>query len=136
MNELKMSGLVYGEKEILPLLDRHFTAEEGLAPSVRSQVVPVETLKDGSFSKASCVTDTKGFEKMAAYTKKKISRLSAEIQEGITRINPYKLGDRCACDYCSYSGICGFDRKREGYTYRRLKEKSKEEVWREIYGED
>lgn len=136
LKELKMSGLVNGEKEILPLLDRSFEGEEGLLPSVKSQIVPAETLKDGSFSKASSVTDTEGFTKLMEYTKKKIRGFSEEIKAGTTKINPYKLGDKCACDYCSYSGVCGFDRKREGYSYRKLKEYSKDEVWREIYGED
>lgn len=135
LKELKMSGLVNGEDEILPLLDKQFAGEEGLAASVKSQVVPVETLKDGSFSKGSSVVDTKGFEKLISYTEEKIAVLSKEIAEGKTKINPYKLGDRCACDYCNYRGICGFDKKREGFAYRKLKEKSKEEVWREIYGE-
>lgn len=135
LKELKMSGLVNGEKEILPLLDRQFAGEEGLSPSVKSQVVPVETLKDGSFSKGSSVADTEGFERLIAYTEKLVQKLSQEIKEGTTRINPYKLGDKCACDYCSYRAVCGFDKKREGYAFRKLREKSKEEVWREIYGE-
>lgn len=138
LKELKMSGLVNGERKILPLFDKdfEFEGEEGLSPSVKSKVVPVDTLKDGSFSKASSVTDTEGFQKLLHYTEKKIRGLSEEILRGVTKINPYKLGERCACDYCSFHGICGFDRKREEFQYRKLKERSKEEVWREIYGED
>lgn len=134
LKELKMSGLVNGEKEVLPLLDRSFAAEEGVKPSVKSQVVPAETLKDGRFSKASSVTDTRGFEQLIHYTKDKAEQLLAEIKAGETAVNPYKLGDRCACDYCRYRAVCGFDRKQEGYTWRKLEERTKEEVWREIYG--
>lgn len=136
LKELRMSGLVNGEEAVLPLLDHSFAGEEGLNPSVKSRVVPVETLKDGSFSKASSVADSEGFERLMAYTEKKIRELSDEIREGMTQIKPYKLGSRCACDYCSYRAVCGFDKKREGYAFRKLKERSKEDVWREIYGED
>lgn len=135
LKELRMSGLVNGEKDVLPLLDRNFAGKDGLSPSVKSQVVPAETLKDGRLSKASSVADTEGFGRLIAYTKGKVSKLSEEIREGNIEINPYKLGDSCACDYCGYRGVCGFDGKREGYAYRKLKELSKEEAWREIYGE-
>jgi ATP-dependent helicase/nuclease subunit B len=135
LKELRMSGLVNKDEKVLPLLDKSFLGEEGVAPSVKSQVVPAETLKNGDFSASSSVAGTEDFQKLIAFTEEKIKALSEQIKMGSTEINPYKLEKRCACDYCAFLGVCGFDRKREGYHFRKLRSKSKEEVWREINGE-
>ena len=71
---------------------------------------------------------------MMKFTRKKLEVLGNEIISGKTEMNPYQLGDRTACDYCTYKGICKFD-KGLGYGYRKLPKKEKEEVWREINGE-
>ena len=39
---------------------------------------------------------------------------------GEAEASPYMLGDKTACTYCKYKGICGFDEKLPGYEYRKL----------------
>ena len=41
-----------------------------------------------------------------------------------------------ACDFCPYRGVCGFDEKIPGFSYRRLRKRSPEEVLREMREEE
>ena len=70
---------------------------------------------------------------MMKFTRKKLQSLGNEIMQGKIDINPYQLGERNACEYCTYKGICKFD-KGLSYEKRKLEKKSKEDVWREING--
>ena len=38
----------------------------------------------------------------------------------------------CACDYCNYHGICGFDAKLAGNSYRKIWPKTNDDVFSEI----
>lgn len=137
LKELKMNGLVNSSEHIIRLLDGDFAeGEDGLKGSVKSKVIPVETGKEGTIGKRSNVAASKEFEHMTQFVKEKLTQYGKEILEGTTSVNPYKLGNRTACDYCNYNGICGFDKRLPGNTYRNLKKLEKEEVWREISGKD
>lgn len=137
LKKLKMNGLVNGEMEIIKRLDRNFVGENGNTKgSVKSVFIPVNTNKDGEPTKTSSIASRDEFEAITKYVKKKMDELSQTIMQGEVSVNPYKLGERTACDYCEYSGICGFDTKLPGYKYRRLQslerceamEQMKEEV--------
>lgn len=135
LKELKVNGLVNDKENIVWSMDYSFKDDDSkIKPSVKSGVIPVETLKTGLYSKNSSVASGQDFVNMMQFTRNKLKELGNEIISGKTEINPYQLGDRTACDYCSYKGICGFD-KGLGYHYRKLEKKEKEEVWREINGE-
>lgn len=136
LKELRVNGLVNEEEEVVCHMDSDFNADGKLAPSVKSDVIPVETLKSGLFSKNSSVASRKDFHQLVAYTKQLMKQFGDEIIAGKTEINPYKLGDKTACDYCNYQGICGFDARSQGFQYRELEEKEKEEIWRQLNGED
>lgn len=143
LKALKVNGLVNEKEEIVWSMDKQFrdddyadgdgNKETRLKPSTKSCVIPVETLKTGLYSKTSSVASGQDFANMMKFTREKLKTLGNEIISGRTEMNPYQLGDRTACDYCSYKGICGFD-KGLGYQYRKLEKKEKEEVWREING--
>lgn len=136
LKELKVNGLVNGEEKIVKALDHNFSGEEGLMPGVKSVYIPVETLKDGSLSKNSSVAFTKDFKNLTAFARKTMKKLGDEILDGKTEANPYQLGDRTACDYCKFDGVCGFDKRLYGNSYRVLAKKSKDEIWREISEQD
>mgnify|MGYP000826186863 FL=1 len=55
-----------------------------------------------------------------------------EILDGEIGVEPYKNGQRTACDYCPYHAVCGFDRKTSGYEFSRWKNRKTEEIWEEI----
>ncbi len=134
LKELKVNGLVNDKEEIVWSMDKNFKGEKGIKPSVKSDIIPVETLKTGLYSKNSSVASGKDFANMMKFTRNKLKELGNEIIAGKIPINPYQLGDRTACDYCTYKGICKYDGNL-GYEYRKLAKKDKEEVWREINGE-
>lgn len=136
LKELKVNGLVNQEERVLKAMDKSFAGENGLKPSVKSVYIPVETLKDGSLSKNSSVAGTKDFKNLASFARETMKRLGSEILDGKTYPNPYQLGDRTACDYCKFDGVCGFDKGLPQTGYRVLEKKSKDEIWREISERD
>ena len=133
---LKMNGLVNGESKIIGLMDKKLVNEEGeLLPSVKSDIIPVETNKQALLNKRSNVASGKQILALANYVNNKLVTDSKEVMAGDTRLNPYKMGDRTACDYCEYKSICGFDLRLPGYNYRNLGRKSTDEIKKEIWGE-
>ncbi|BCN32152.1 helicase-exonuclease AddAB subunit AddB [Anaeromicropila herbilytica] len=130
LKELRMNGIVNSDMDIVKLMDKNFALQSGeTAPSRKSDIIPVETNKDGTPNKRSNIADKEKFHSMSDYANQKMTELGKQILEGSTEINPYKMGNKTACDYCSYSSICGFDLKLPGNKYRNLKKFSKEEVW-------
>lgn len=135
LKELKMNGLVNSRPEVIKHLDHDFGADKGLRESVKSTIMPVETGKDGSLTKRSNVVNETGFEKLNTFVRDKLVQYAREILSGNTDISPYKLGNRTACDYCSYDSVCAFDKRLPGNHYRNLRKLEKEQVWREFSGE-
>jgi ATP-dependent helicase/nuclease subunit B len=133
LKELKMNGIVNSNKEVVKHLDHSFKSEDdGIMPSVKSDTIPVESSKDGSFTKRSSVAEIGQLKSMEDFVKKTVSKFGRKILDGDTGIKPYRMGKRTACDYCPYSSICGFDIRIEGNSYRNLHSLSKEEVWEEM----
>lgn len=133
LKKLKMNGLVNSNMEIVKHLDKNFAGPNGcIKGSVRSSVIPVNTGKDGYPSKLSSIASNAEFKAITEYVKKKMDELSCEIMEGEVKVNPFKLGEKTACDYCEFSGICGFDTKLPGYKYRRLAKLEKQTAMEEI----
>lgn len=120
LKKLKMNGLASSDEAILEKLDQ--TMES----------LPVSRNKNGSLSKRSQVADAGQFEALRRFVNQKIENIRKEILDGEVHIQPYELGSRNGCDYCPYSGICGFDPKIPGYEFRRLKQFSDEEIWKNI----
>lgn len=133
LKELKLNGIVNSSKEVIEHLDKDFCNEgEGLRPSVKSDVIPVETNKDGYPTKRSSVAGQEKLYALEDYVNDAIYYYGKKIMEGTTEIKPYQMGKRKACDYCKYQSICGFDTKIEGFVYKNLASLSNEEVWEKI----
>lgn len=124
LKELRPSGLVSSDPEVLNHLDHTGTRSSLAAPFARN--------KDGSISKTSRAASRKEFELLSSYTRKKTGQLKEEILEGNAKKEPYELGTSTGCDYCPYHGICGFDEKIEGCGYRNLVSQKREEIFRLI----
>lgn len=124
LKKLRMNGLVNSELEVIRHLDQSIQKE--------SDIIPV-VLKDGGVQEAkSSVANRERFEKLRGYVHEKLKKTGREILDGEIGAEPYKNGQRTACDYCPYHAVCGFDRKTAGYEYRKLKSKKTEEIWEEI----
>ncbi|MBP3577066.1 MAG: PD-(D/E)XK nuclease family protein [Lachnospiraceae bacterium] len=128
LKKQRVKGLVNDKTDIVRKLDHAFAdAAGGLAASVKSVKIPVETDKEGKYGKRSKVADSTMFSAISDYVYDKLKSESEEILAGAAEIAPYKCKKKTGCDYCSYIAVCGFDKKNGG-TYRMLPPLSDEEV--------
>lgn len=105
--EFSLDGICNADSEIIHSMDRECDS--------RSQILPVSFNKDGSLSKTSKAVSTAQFEQLEEFVRQKTASLGAEIMEGKIPVNPYEAGQKTACDYCSYRGICGFSPKEASF---------------------
>ncbi len=132
---LKMNGLVNEDKIVLANMDRKLMGEDGgLRPSVKSDIISVETNKEGELTKRSSAANETQLKSLLQYVNEKLVQDTGLILEGDTRLNPYRSGERTACDYCEFRSACGFDLRLPGHAYRNLAKKSVEEMKEEIWG--
>lgn len=132
LKKQRVKGLVNANMDIVRKLDNAFAdAAGGLAASVKSVKIPVETDKEGQYKKSSKVADGAMFEAISDYVYRKLAEESEEILSGAAEIAPYKCKKNTGCDYCSYASVCGFD-KKSGSTYRMLKPMSDDEVFEKL----
>ena len=122
LKALKMDGLSRNEGEILSLLDRT------VPPGGRSSVIPVGYNKNGSLAWYSKVAEKEDFEVIQRYTDRKIREIGRRMLAGETAVSPCLTEKRDSCAYCPYHGICGFDERIPGFSYRRLSKLSQEEI--------
>ncbi len=134
LKSLRMNGLVNEDKTVLSLMDQRLAGPDGtLSPSVKSDIIPVETNKDGELTKRSVAEKEKHLSALVDYVNRKLAQDSKLILSGDTRVNPYRSGNETACDYCSYRSACGFDIRVPGHAYRNLAKKSVDEMKAEIF---
>ena len=134
LKKQRVKGLVNKDMEIVRKLDNAFAdAAGGLAASVKSVKIPVETDKDGQYKKSSKVANSAMFTAISNYVYDKLKAESEEILAGSAEIAPYKCRKKTGCDYCDYTDVCGFD-KKSGSTYRMLATMSDEEVLAKLRG--
>lgn len=122
--KLKMNGVVNDEEKIVRLLDQTF--------ETKSDIIPVERKKDGSFSARSSVMSSEELEQVANYVNQKIYGIGTRILQGDIALNPYEKGTDNACTYCSYKAVCGFDEKIAGYRKRKLSGMTETEAMEKI----
>lgn len=120
LEQLRMGGIVNSDEEIAKRLDGEAVA--------KSDVIPVEYKKDGSFSARSSVMSGDELEEVSAFVNRKVRQLGREILDGNIALNPYESGAESACTYCSFQAVCGFDARMAGCEPRRLREMDKEEA--------
>lgn len=124
---LQMNGVVNEEERIVNMIDRTF--------ETKSEVIPVERKKDGSFSARSSVMNGEELKAVSDYVNQKIYQIGTQILHGDIAINPYEKGQTDACTYCAYKAVCGFDGKIPGYKKRKLDGMSKGEAMERILKE-
>ncbi len=130
LKKLKMNGLVNAREEVIKAMDQSFVMdeEERLKGSTKSIVIPVETDKTGEIGKRSSTISQAQFGRLRNYVMDKVQQFGCEILEGNASVRPYKLGDTTPCEYCEFGGVCGFDQKLPGNTYRKLAKLDKSQV--------
>lgn len=120
IRSLRAKGIVNDSPEIVRLLDGEF--------SEKSDAIPVERKKDGTFSAKSSVMSGEDLDQVSSFVTRKISDLGKRIMDGDISLSPYERGKENACEYCPYGKACGFDRSLPGCGTRALEELSSEEI--------
>ena len=115
-----MHGVVNSAPGIVELLDRDMEA--------RSDVIPVERKKDGTFSARSSVLSDEELRTVSDYVSRKVAEIGREILDGTISVNPCELGAEKACTYCVYKHVCGFEAGAAGYRPRKLEKLKAEEA--------
>ncbi len=132
---LRLSGPSNSSMEAMKLHDSSFEGDgEGLKPSVKSKVIQAETDKSGAVGARSKIMTDEQFIAMSEYVDELTEREGREILKGNAAVNPYRLGDMTACDYCPYGTVCSFD-CRLGSSYRELAKCQEDDIWRQIDGQ-
>ena len=116
--KLRMNGVVNSAPDIVERLDR--TIEE------KSDAIPVERKKDGSFSARSSVMNGEELKTVSKYVSRKVVEIGREILDGKISLNPYEKGNEEACTYCTYKKVCGFEPAIPGCSKRKLEELDKD----------
>ena len=102
--DFKMKGYLPDDYDVVTLSDHRITDR------LKSDVVPITLKKDGSFSSRGTSTLSPAeLSMLRNYTNQTIERAATKITQGSLQINPSHHGDRKACDFCSYRGVCQFD---------------------------
>ena len=112
---LRPTGLILSDPESYRRLDRYIDK--------KSSVIPLILNKEGMPAKGSHVYSPAGFNQLTDAVNETVCRLAGEILAGSADASPAVWkdrsgGERTACDYCPYRGVCGFDPAISGYRYR------------------
>lgn len=124
LDELKMTGMVSDDEEVIRLLDKDF--------ETKSTVIPVARKKDGSFTQASAVLSDRDFETVSDFVNHKIKEIGTSILNGDIGLNPYEQKDMGACTYCAYKSVCGFDKKLGSGLVRHFDDLNQEDAMERI----
>ena len=118
--QLRMKGVVNGEPDIINRLDKYMED--------KSDVIPVERKKDGSFSARSSVLSGDELRTVSGYVSRKIADIGRKILDGDIALEPYEKGNEDACTYCSFKQVCGFDLSLPGCDKRKLEDMDRQEA--------
>ncbi|MDE7276257.1 MAG: PD-(D/E)XK nuclease family protein [Lachnospiraceae bacterium] len=124
LQELKATGIVNSDDRAVRLLDGEFTG--------KSDILPIERKKDGSFSAYSSVISEENMAVVSDYVNHKIKELGTGILQGNISVNPCEQNGNSSCTYCAYRNICGYDTEIAGYEMRQLENLSPEEAIRKM----
>ena len=124
LQQLRMKGVVNADDGIVEKLDR-FMAD-------KSDVIPVEKKKDGTFSAHSKVMSGEQLQSVSKFVSGKVRSLGKEILAGNIAHNPYEEGNQSACTYCAYKKVCGFDTTIPGYEMRLFEKLTEDEIMKRM----
>lgn len=121
LKALKMDGLLLEDLSIAAAMDKNIHENR------KSNVIPFELKKDDSISSRSKVAKADEFLSLVEYVKEIIKEIGDQISDGVTKIDPIKLGTMTGCQSCDYQSICQFDQSF-GNRYKYLKNYKDDEV--------
>lgn len=126
--QLRMKGVVNGEPDIISRLDKYMED--------KSDVIPVELKKDGSFSARSSVLSGEELKTVSGYVSRKIADIGRQILDGSIALDPYEKGNEEACTFCSFKRVCGFDLSLPGCEKRKLEDMDRQDALEKMAQEE
>ncbi|WP_017381563.1 helicase-exonuclease AddAB subunit AddB [Paenisporosarcina sp. TG-14] len=121
----KMRGLLIDDAHVLNEMDTEISGN--------SKVIPARINKDGSISKAfSKVVSAEDLENLRKFVRTKHQQAGDGMLSGDTRVLPYRMKDKTACDYCNFRSVCQFDPTDVDQQYRKLAIATPEEITQRI----
>ena len=131
--EFRPDGIFNNSIASVTALDVSLKAENGgLRPSEASKLIYAETDKEGQLKANSKGIHEEGFETLTEFVYHKLEQEAEAILAGDTMADPYRYKKSTPCEYCNYKTVCGFDARLPEFSYRELKERTKEELWEEF----
>lgn len=118
--QLRMQGVVNSDAGIVERLDGEM--------ETRSDVIPVERKKDGTFSARSSVLTRQELQLVSDHVNRRIAGIGREILDGRISLDPYKKGSEEACTWCAFKRVCGFEPAMPGLSMRKLEELDQKEI--------
>ena len=117
---LRPDGVVNSDESVYLAMDENLDG--------RSEVIPVELKKSGELSKTrSHVASTEEFDLVMRYVRMQMKRQGKAIFDGDVRVNPYREGTDCSCNFCPYRSVCNID--SGAYQFRHLSSVPKDMVY-------
>lgn len=126
LKELRMTGMVLADPDVARLMDN--------SPEGESVLIPVYFKAGGELGARSAVLTIEQFYMLRLYLRRMLVTSGNNIISGTVDISPYKRGSFRSCRYCSFHAVCQFDILMEGNTYRIIKTRDMETIWRQIAG--
>lgn len=121
----KMRGLLIDDAHVLNEMDTEISGT--------SKVIPARINKDGSISKAfSKVVSAEDLANLRTFVRTKHQQAGDGMLSGDTRVLPYRMKDKTACDYCNFRSVCQFDPTDVDQQYRKLAIATPEEITQRI----
>ncbi|OPZ74887.1 MAG: ATP-dependent helicase/deoxyribonuclease subunit B [Firmicutes bacterium ADurb.Bin456] len=127
LRELRMTGLILADPEVVRLMDRDVQGN--------SDLIPVQIKKDGGLGSRSAVLTLEQFELLRCYLRHQLASAGSGIMDGVVEISPYRLGTFRSCQHCSFKPVCQFDPLIEGNEYRLLRQENESVIWDRLAGE-
>ena len=129
LKELKMSGLVLKDDDILENLDENLKEKT----SKTSDIIPVSYGSDGMLKKTgTSVASIMDYNALMKFTSDKAKSIGENILAGNIDIKPYKSKDKTPCTYCNYHSICRFDINMPENSYNKLRDIKDDDIWQEL----
>jgi len=123
--KFKMRGLLIDDANVLNEMDTEISGF--------SKVIPARINKDGSISKAfSKVVSAEDLVNLRTFVRTKHQQAGDGMLSGDTRVLPYRMKDKTACDYCNFRSVCQFDPTDVDQQYRKLAIATPEEITQRI----
>lgn len=106
----KLNGVIVDDPDVIRNVAGDFSGYSDILPLRKGKEGVAATGSEGLLSEEQ-------FEELRDAVSKKVRSICADLAQGRIDIHPMKTGDRSACTYCSYKGICRFDTIFDGCSY-------------------